>query len=208
MKTVFRDFRRFAILILVCSGSIDDLTAAEINARMMVSGGGSFLLDKNIADLAGASHSAAFNDKLQIGILAAVDLHAHLALEAGFRGGRSELRVKDAGLLPSGNSLDFSIQQFFCNAVYSTPYSGGGLRLFATGGVGLRRIGPAAGIDPDIGWSVNYGGGLEARPSRRFSIRVELRDFVGAMPRFAPSQSTRGVLHDIQPSIGLIVHLR
>jgi hypothetical protein len=207
MKTVLPDFCRLAFLILVLLAGIDGVTAAEINSSLMVSGGGSFFPDRNLRDSSGTLHSATFKDRFQIGILATVDLHASFAIEAGFRGGRSGLRIKDGSLLPAGNTLDFSAQQFFCNAVYHTPYSGGGLRLFATGGAGLRRIAPAAGMAPDIGWSVNFGGGLEARPSRRFSIRAELRDFVGGMPRLVPSQSTSGLLHDIQPSIGLIIHL-
>jgi hypothetical protein len=207
MKTASADFCRLAFLILMFSGTIECLAAADLNARLMVSGGGSFIPDGNIRDSAGALHSAIFKNWLQAGILAGIDLHNPLALEAGFRGGQSELRMKDEGLLPAGNSLNFSIQQFFCNAVYSTPYSDGGLRLFATGGVGLRRINPASGMNSDTGWSVNFGGGLEARASRRFSIRVELRDFVGAMPRFVPSQPTNGLMHDIQPSIGVILHL-
>jgi hypothetical protein len=109
---------------------------------------------------------------------------------------------------PSEKPIGFSVQQFFCNIVYSTPASGGGLHLFATGGAGLRRIHAASALGSEYDWSLNFGGGLEGRPNRRFSIRAELRDFVGEMPRFSPAQLRGGLLHDIQPSIGLVVHLR
>jgi len=195
-------------LVLLSIGGGSVLMAAELNARFMLSGGGSFLLDRHVQDLAGASYPAQFTNKFQLGALTAIDLHAPLALEVGFRNEWSEFHLQGGGLLPDGRSINFTVQQIFCNAAYNTPYSDGGLRLFASGGAGLRRVNPESGIGSDVGWSLNFGGGLEARPSRRFSIRVEMRDFVGDMPRLVLSQSPRGLLHDIQASIGLIVHVR
>jgi hypothetical protein len=208
MITALQSIRWIVFLIPALLAGAGVLTAADLNARLMVSGGSSFLLDRNVRDSTGQSYPAGFKDKLQAGILAGIDLHAPLALEAGFRIGSSDFHMHEGSLIPSGKPINFTSRQFFCNAVYNTPYSDGGLRLFATGGVGLRRIHAASAMGTDLSWSINFGGGLEARPSRRYSIRVELRDFVGAMPRFVTSQAPGGLLHDIQPSIGLVVHLR
>jgi hypothetical protein len=208
LKAAVRNIRLpafFMMALLVSGGS---LSAADLNPRILVSVGGSFLPDRNVRDSAGQSYPAGFRHKMQAGILAGIDLHAPLALEAGFRTGSSEFFVREGSLVQNGSPINFTIRQFFCNAVYSTPYSDGGLRLFATGGAGLRRIHAASVPGTDLDWSINFGGGLEGRPSRRFSIRVELRDFVGEMPHFVPFQARRGLLHDIQPSVGLAVYLR
>lgn len=198
----------FRILIVISFSGVSVLMAADLNARVMMSGGGAFLPDRDVRDPAGANHPAHFADKFQLGILAAVDLHSLLALETGFRHERSALYLPGGSLLPNGRAINFTIQQIFFNAAFNTPYSDGGLRLFATGGVGLRRVKPESSLGSDIGWSLNYGGGLEARPSRRVSIRVEARDFVGNMPRLVLSQSPNGLLHDIQASIGCIIQMR
>jgi hypothetical protein len=208
MKAMLQALFRLVLLVWISCGGVGVLMAADLNARFMVSGGGSILLDRDVQDLAGASYEAHFTNKFQLGALAAVDLHAPLALEMGFRNEWGESHLQGGGVLPAGKPINLTVQQIFCNAVYNTPYSGGGLRLFASGGAGLRRVNPDSGIGSDVGWSLNVGGGLEARPSRRFSIRVEMRDFVGAMPRLVLSQSPRGLLHDIQASIGLLVHVR
>jgi hypothetical protein len=208
MNTKFQALCRLVLLIWICSGSADNLSAWDHNARLIVSGGGSFLPDRSIMDLASMPHPAYSKDKFQLGILAAVDLRAPLALEAGFRNEWGGYDPQSEDLSLHSRLINFTVQQFFCNAFYSTPYTGGGLRLFATGGIGLRRIHPEAGIGSDIGLSLNFGGGLEARPSRRYSLRVELRDFVADMPRLKQSQWIGGLSHDIQPSIGLVVYLK
>jgi hypothetical protein len=158
--------------------------------------------------LSGTAHPAILNGNLQGGILAAIDVHAPLALEAGFRIGRGEFQSRNGNFATPGRSIAFSAEQVFANVAYRTPYSDGGLRLFASGGGGFRRIHVDAASGADWGWSVNFGGGLEARASRRVSIRAEARDFVGAMPRFVPTQRPDGHLHDIQTSLGLILHLK
>jgi hypothetical protein len=184
------------------------LAAADLNPRFMLSIGGSFLPDKDVRDSSGTAHPAVLNGNLQGGILAAINVHAPLALEAGFRISHGELQSRDGSFAAPGHSVGFSAHQVFGNVVYSTPYSDGGLRLFVSGGAGFRRIHVKTAPGADWGWSLNFGGGLEARISRRVSIRAEARDFVGAMPRFVPAQSPNGFLHDIQTSVGLILHLQ
>ena len=198
--------QQLAFLIPVLLADAGGLDAAELNPRLMVSGGASFILDKNVEDLTGQPATLILKDKLQAGILGGIDLSRSLALETGLRFGSSDFRIQGRDQ-PSGTPIHFTIQQFFCNVVYSTPTSGGGLHLFATGGAGARRIHVATGSGSGYGWSINLGGGLEARPSRRYAIRVELRDFIGKTPRFAPSQLRGGLLHDIHPSIGLVIHM-
>jgi hypothetical protein len=194
------------IWISFSDGSV--LMAADPNIGFGLNGGRSFLLDRNVWDLAGTSYPAHFTDKFQLGVLAAADLHAPLALEVGFRNEWGEFHLKDGSLVPNGRTINFTVQQVFCNAVFNSPYSDGGLRLFATVGAGFRWVNPESDLGTDAGWSINFGGGLEARPSRRFSIRVETRDFVGDMPRLVLSQPPRSLLHDIQASLGFIVHVR
>ncbi len=196
------------ILILTLAGGFINLAAADVRARIMINGGGSFLPDRDIKDAGGISHPARFEKGLHIGASGIIDLHPWFALEAGFRNISGEFHSRDSVLLSSGSPISFNVQQIFFNAACHTRYSGGGLRLFATGGAGLRRIHPTSGVGADIGWSINYGGGIEGRASRRISLRVEIRDFFGRMPRFVSSQRDGGLLHDIQPSIGLIFHLQ
>ncbi len=196
------------MLIFALSGGACGLTAGEHHVRLGISGGGSFMPDAQGNDLAGTAYPSRFGGKYQAGAWAAVDLHAALAMEAGFRSGQGKLHAEEGNLFPTGQSIDLTAQQFFLNAVYSSPYSAGGLRLFATGGIGFQRTHTASVSGSDIGFSSNFGGGLEARASRRFSVRVELRDFLGGIPRFVTSQSSDGHRHDIQASVGLVVHLR
>jgi hypothetical protein len=199
---------RLVLLIWISLDGAGVLSAADMNVGLGLSGGRSFLPDRNVQDRAGASYLAHFTNKFQLGVLAVVDLHAPLALEVGFRNEWADFNLPNGVLLPNTGTIGFTVQQVFCNAVYYTPYSDGGLRLFATGGAGFRRINPASGVGSYVGWSLNFGGGLEARPSRRLSIRVEMRDFVGDMPRLVLSQSPGGLLHDIQVSLGFIVHIK
>jgi len=208
MKAMIQTLSRLVMLTWMLSGGIYVLMAADPDIDLGLSGGRSFLPDRNVRDLTGVSYPAHFRNKFQLGVLAVVDLHAPLALEVGFRNEWGEVHLQDGNLPSNGRSINFAAQQVFCNAIYRTPYSDGGLRLFATGGAGIRRISPDSDIGADVGWSLNFGGGLEARPRRRFSIRVEIRDFVGDVPRLELSQSPHGLLHDIQASLGFIVHFR
>ena len=73
--------------------------AADLNTRVMVSGGGSFLPDRNVRDQAGALYPAHFADRFQLGVLAAVDLHTHFALEIGFRTTRRIVEQKYSSLI-------------------------------------------------------------------------------------------------------------
>jgi len=208
MKTIFEVLCRLILLFCICAGGARILPASNQNLHLMVSGGGSLLRGDNTLDLPNSTYPAHFNEKLQLGILAAVDLHAPLALELGFRNEWGEYDLLGEDRLLNNEAIRFTLQQAFCNVSYRTPNSGGGLLLFVTAGGGFRGVHPENSNGYDFGWSVNFGGGLEARPSRRYSIRVELRDFIGSMPRLIQSQYARGLLHDLQPSIGLVIHLK
>ena len=208
MKIIIHNLFRMLALIWIACGGISVLMAADLNARFAVSGGKSFLPDGNLRDRDSAPYTVSFKNGFQFGFLAAVDLHPPISLEAGFRNewGRFHLRGGNPPL--ETETVGFTSQQFFCDAVYYTPYSSGGLRLFATGGIGLRRIQPESGSGSDSGWNVNYGGGLEGRAGRRYSVRAEVRDFVGDMPPLLNPQPCGGLLHDVQLSLGLVVHLK
>ncbi len=206
MRTTFNALLLLLLLILPWTKT---LAAAGLNPRWMISGGGAILPDRNIRDGASSTYRARLKNQFQIGILAAVDLHTPVSLEMGFRNAWNDLDLQAAPVSQAagGQSTSFTIQQLFCNIALATPYSNGGLRLFATAGTGLRNIHPDNGSGSDIGWSFNYGGGIEARPSRRYSIRVEIRDFLGNFPAFLQSQSSGGLFHDVQTSIGILVHM-
>ncbi len=210
-------FRRAALCLaaLICGGGY--LHAADLSPRLIFIGGRSYLPDREIISPDNTFSSVGFKNRFQAGISAGVHVAAFLALEAGFRTGQYELRAHQSNGSSMVASVDFAVQQFYINAVYNTHYSDGGLRLFATGGIGVRRsTHPASSGNAviqvpsgsEIASSFNFGGGLEARASRRLSLVAEVRDFVGAVPQFVPSFPRRGLLHDVHVSAGLMVHLR
>jgi hypothetical protein len=215
---VIRSFCRVTLFLAVAlPGSAAGLNGADLNPHIAFSGGGAILTDDHVRDATGASYPIESKNRFQVGISAGVPLVAFLALEAGFRTEQNALRAQVLIDSQIAASVDFSVQQFFFNIVCNTPYSDGGLRLFATGGAGFRRSSHAASSGDrilrtasgsEIAPSFNFGGGLEARGSRRFSIAAEVRDFVGDTPKLIQSYPAEGVSHDIHMSVGLIVHLR
>jgi len=215
MKLIAGFFRGFLYLTALLCGSANSLNGADLNLYLKLIGGSSALTHDHAVEAGGQSYSITPINRFLAGASAGMSIAPFLALEAGFRFEKNKLQVQALVGSPAAESIDFTVQRFFLNAVYHTPYSNGGLRLFATGGVGLTRGIWASGTeifgtmpDSEIAPGFNFGGGLEARASRRLSLAAEVRDFVGNMPNVLQSSSPREIMHDVHMSIGVVVHLR
>jgi len=106
---------------------------------------------------------------------------------------------------PAGNK--FQRPAGFFNAVYSTPYSDGGLRVFAAGEPGCGAFMPHPN-SIRCWMELQLWRRLEARASRRFFCAGGDEGFHREYAALRPVSEARRIVHDIQASIGLIVHLR
>jgi hypothetical protein len=200
------------------------LTAGASNfnaARTFTAGGGAF-----------RSQYAAGGDS---SIRFTMDLDKPWAVEGSYGFGTNNLRVYD--LNPNNvatGQRDFGtrVKQFTVNALYFVGEPTGHLRLFATAGLGIKRVSPTdaakaaaatdqfitdrANISSSTSPELNLGFGGEAKMAKTWGVRFDIRDAFSGIPRFGLSQNPSGgdyypvsghVSH-IESSIGVVYYIR
>jgi hypothetical protein len=154
--------------------------------EVAVSGGAS-LLRKNLlapveVDPSGFAAFAKLTDGFRLGFRMALNTYRFFGHEVGYAYNRTKIQLspqQEAGM---------AIHQGFYNfLVYPIP-EGAPVRPFVTGGGHFANFVPpgasATSGGGDLKFGVNYGGGIKARVSRRFMIRLDFRQYHTPKPDF------------------------
>ncbi len=112
----------------------------------------------------------------------------------------------------SGINLDtraVAIHNIYYNAVLHATPADTAVRPFVTVGGGLSAFFDPGGSsfqglsasEKKLGY--NYGGGIKFRLTDRFGMRLDVRDHVTGKPYGRHLENVRGILHNIEYSVGL-----
>jgi opacity protein-like surface antigen len=137
----------------------------------------------------------------RLGLRFTVNPREFFGHEFGYAYNRSKLRV-DA---PGGEEINVPVHQFGYNfLLYATP-EGSRVRPFGTVGANFSSFfPPGASVyygNQETKFGVNYGGGIKARVTEVWGIRLDLRQFLMPKPFDFPNQS--GWLRQVEVSGGV-----
>jgi opacity protein-like surface antigen len=186
-------------------------TAASFGqvAEFGISGGRSLLRNNSLVSLPAESPEGTpidvkFTDGFRLTFRLAINTRRFVGHEVGYAYNRTQLRFEEG---PSVGTSDqgMAIHQGFYNFLLYAMPEGSSVRPFVTGGAHFSNFVPPGSSATRGGgatkFGVNYGGGIKARVSRKFMVRVDFRQFHTPKPEFFAGQ-TGGWLRQIEVSAG------
>ena len=229
MKSIARLYPSLAILLLLAAPAF-----AQNQYRFEVFGAGNFPLDKDFqlglpqfSPPMQGSHQ--YSPGVRGGVRFGVDFKRYWGEDIVYSYGSNASKIVNS---TSGIEWPFTVRshQFAVNALLYPGGLGenGSVAPYVTAGVGATFfvISPETvntGMEGGLGnlrsenvFAFNAGGGIRARISRRFGIRVDARDYMTRSPRFGlPEKSddpdalvfpASGVFHQIEASFAFIIY--
>ena len=232
MKT--KSFWGVACALLVFLLVAPNAFGQDLNSRLTIFGGGSFLKGERAFVVVGDQFRSDFANGGKFGFRGTVDVDSHWAVEGTYSYGTNNLRIFELRVPPRERAFGTRVHQFAANALYFLNKPEDKMRAFVTGGLGLTRYSPtdaaktfaatfefvdeAAVISSDTKLSLNFGAGVEAKVHDRFGVRFDFRDNMTRIPRFGVPETppgpavdffpVSGVVHDWEASIGVVIYLR
>ncbi len=216
-----------AIALSMAFLSVADVRGEGLDPRITLFCGGSFFKGERVFTVNGSPLQSEFEKGVKAGVRGTTDIGTRWAVEAAYSFGRHDLRISELEVPDQGRRFRMSLHEISTNLLYYFASTDGGLRTFATAGLGLARFSPTsrakalaldgkfiddpARIVSDNKFSVNMGGGFEGRASRRVAVRFDIRDH---MIKETPARSdgiffpVKGSVHQIEVLAGVIFYLR
>ncbi len=180
------------------------VTASAQVFEVGMQGGVSRLNGKTLGQF--GTTAVALDDGWRFGFRMTLNNWRFLGHEFGYHYVRTKLSFVD----PSGTQEDgMAVHQGFYNFLaYALP-EGQRVRPFVTGGVGFNNFTPPGTSVTSGGgqtkYGVNYGGGIKAKVSERFLIRVDVREYLCGKPFDLPGAS--GKLRLLELSAGFSFYM-
>jgi hypothetical protein len=170
--------RWFAVALLVSSPAL-----AQVG-EISVSGGVSRIGDRIGTLSEAASDFYEMSSGFRLAFRFTINPSRFLGHEFGYAYNRSKLQPEEGGT--DADEISIPIHQGFYNAlIYATP-EGSRIRPFATGGAHFSSFfPPGASVyygNQETKFGVNWGGGIKARVTDVWGIRLDLRQYLTPKP--------------------------
>jgi opacity protein-like surface antigen len=182
------------------------LTANAQVAEFNVSGGVSNLSNNEIGSVPsqqGGNFTYSLDDGWRLAFRIGLNSWTFFGQEFGYAYNRTHL------LLEGQDQGGMAIHQGFYNLLaYATP-EGTRIRPFVTGGGHFSNfVQPGASAQYGQGstkFGVNYGGGIKARISEKYQVRVDFRQYLQGKPFDIPGASGSLRLNEISVGFGFVL---
>ena len=219
-------------LLVVMALAAPQVTA-QGNPRITVFGGGSFLSASRSFTVNGQNFDTRFVNGGKLRLRGSLDLTSHWTLEGDYSFGRNNFRVDELGATPQQRDFGVRLHGINFNLVRFWTSSNSRFRPYLTTGLGLSRFSPTdvaktlainnalfdapASLATSNTFGFPLGGGAEIRLSRWFGTRLEVKDYISAVPRFGVSKTSSGaggtffpvtgIAHNVEAAVGIVFYL-